>query len=310
MNEALKSLQEASKEPEWSNLSNLLASAQAGSAEDQIRVCGALLWVGFACPAATTSLYDGLFQGEDASFDSDGLAADIPDSFWQAFQSTLDGPEGGYDPTTITATVAALGGAVDPKFHELAELAAEQHPGADKPSTKSLPPLLDLDQLGTCDEHSLGKTLYKMLVENGYDAEVLDRNALGLSQLPPALAYVNTRILQMHDVWHLVAGYETTGLHEIAISAFQLAQFGHNYSAMFLATVATMSQRNGTDAFNLMMLIYGESWRHGRETPPLMAVPFEQEWQVPIEGIRAKYDIQPFVGSLPANLFEQLREAG
>jgi hypothetical protein len=52
-----------------------------------------------------------------------------------------------------------------------------------------------------------------------------------------------------------------------AICSFQLAQFGHNYSAMFLATVATMSQSSSPEAFNLMMRIFSESWLHGSKAP-------------------------------------------
>ena len=40
----------------------------------------------------------------------------------------------------------------------------------------------------------------------------------------------NRRILQLHDVWHLFAGFGFTAQGEVAISGFQLAQFGQNYS--------------------------------------------------------------------------------
>ena len=307
---SLENLRAVTKQPNWPLLSTRLSEAKLGDESAQLEICGALLWAGFACPAAIGPVYDALFMPERAvNFEVGDLEAPIPESFWQRFQETLDGPEGGYDPTSITATVAALGGATDPRFHELAEQAAAEHPGADQPANKAIPPLLDLTSLGNCGDETLGKTLFKMLVENGYDAEVLDRDAIGLSQLPPATRYVNTRILQMHDVWHLVAGYETTGLHEIAISAFQLAQFGHNYSAMFLATVATMSQSNGTDGFNLMMAVYEESWKHGRQTPPLMAIEFEDEWSATITDIRTRYNIEPYTSAFPADLFEQLRAA-
>ncbi len=52
---------------------------------------------------------------------------------------------------------------------------------------------------------------------------MLDRDAPSLRDLPAPLNYLNARILQVHDLWHLVGGYQTTGLHEIAISAFHLA---------------------------------------------------------------------------------------
>ena len=119
-----------------------------------------------------------------------------------------------------------------------------------------------------------------LLVANGYDLEVLDREAIALSALPPALRYTNTRILQMHDVWHLVAGYTTSASHEIAISAFQLAQFGHGYSAMFLATVFTMAGRERPEGFPVLGLLVAEAWRHGRSAPSLMAVPWERTGNV------------------------------
>ena len=145
-----------------------------------------------------------------------------------------------------------------------------------------------------------------MLVDNNFDAEVLDREVIGLANLPPALRYVNTRILQMHDVWHLAAGYQTTSLHEIAISAFQLAQFGHNYSSMFLATVATMSCCKTPAGFGLLMQNIIEAWRHGRATPALMSIHWESEWHETPEQIRARHGITPFKGSFPPDLLEQL----
>jgi ubiquinone biosynthesis protein Coq4 len=143
-----------------------------------------------------------------------------------------------------------------------------------------------------------------MLVENGYDLEVLDREAIGLGELPPALRYLNTRILQMHDVWHLVAGYSTSASHEIAISAFQLAQFGHNYSAHFLAVVSALTHLQRPEGFGVIALLVAEAWRHGRATPPLMAIAWEQEWSRSIEEIRAAYGIPAYESVLPAELFE------
>ena len=203
----------------------------------QQQVCGALLWTAFAAPGAVTEVYDAIAAGAAGeALDSTSWQAEecaIPESFWETFADTLTGPEQGYDATTITVAVAALGGCVAEEFGELAESAAQQHPGSNDAASQAIPELTDIDALGGLPEGSLGNDLYRMLVDNNFDAEVLDREVIGLANLPPALRYVNTRILQMHDVWHLVAGYQTTSLHEIAISAFQLAQFGHNIRRCF-----------------------------------------------------------------------------
>lgn len=297
--------------PEPDQLLRDLKAAKQGDSEAQLAVCGALVWAAFSAPATLGAIYDNqsrVYVGAEISEPSiTGEEAPLPDSFWLQFETLIVGPEAGYDASSITAAVATLGGAVSPGFRELAESAARQHSGADNAASKDVPPLLELSQLSDAPEGSLGHALYRMLVDNGYDAEVLDRESIGLSNLPPAARYLNTRILQMHDVWHLVAGYQTTSLHEIAISSFQLAQFGHNYSGMFLATVCVMSQKNGTDAFNLMMQVIAESWVHGRQTPPLMAVAFETEWHNSIEEIRDRYKIPAFQGSFPPDLFEQIK---
>lgn len=299
--------------PDRSQMVSYLRAAKGGDSEAQLAVCGALVWAAFAAPAAIAAIYgyqSSVYLGTElADLPIVGDEAKLPDTFWQAFETLLIGPEAGYDASSITAAVASLGSAVAPDFRELVEAAANEHSGAGQAAEKAIPPLLELSDLAHAPVGSLGNSLYRMLVDNGYDAEVLDRESIGLANLPPALRYLNTRILQMHDVWHLVAGYQTTSLHEIAISSFQLAQFGHNYSAMFLATVSVMSQNNSADAFNLMMQIIAESWRHGCQSPPLMAIPFEAEWHSSIEDIRDRYEIPVFQGSFPPDLFEQLRAA-
>lgn len=148
------------------------------------------------------------------------------------------------------------------------------------------------------------------MVDDGFDLEVLDRDELGLADLPPPLDYLNVRILQCHDVWHTVAGYETTGLHEVAISGFQMGQFGHQYSATFLALVLTTlawTQPIEATGFTLDTILSG--YRHGRETPPLLGVEWESIWHLPISEVRAAVGVTPYDSPYPAGLLEELRSA-
>jgi len=99
------------------------------------------------------------------------------------------------------------------------------------------------------------------------------------------------------------------GSHEIAISAFQLAQFGHNYSAMFLATGAVMSHTTQARAFPILMQLVLEAWQHGRKAPAFMEIQWEEEWTTPIEEIRRKYGIPVYRSVLPTDLLETATEA-
>ena len=268
-----------------------------------------MAWAGFSCPDAIEAVYDNIATAWLGSGEAPRIPGHLPEAplepdFWTAFWSVIDDAEKGYDAASITARVAALGGAVHSDFEAIAETCARRHPGAGAALTRPVPGRTDLERLRGCDENSLGRTLYGMVVDQGYDLEVLNREAIRLSALPPSLRYLNTRILQMHDVWHLVAGYETTATHEIAISAFQLAQFGHNYSAMFLATVTTIAHAMQPAGFPILMQLIAEAWQHGCRSPAFMDIEWEEEWNDCIETIRARHGIAVYRSALPADLLE------
>ena len=166
-----------------------------------------------------------------------------------------------------------------------------------------------LQALARCPAGSLGAEFHSLVVDNGFDLEVLDREALGLEKLPAPLPYLNARILQCHDLWHIVAGYRTTALHEVAISAFQLAQFGHHYSAMFLGMVLARVAFEQPQGGKLMLDTILTAWAHGRRTPPLLAVNWPAVWDLPVAEVRAKLRVDPYVSPYPADLFEQLSAA-
>ncbi len=305
----LSLIKENTSKPQFTKLKETFGQAMNNDPMARAKICGNMVWTAFCAPAATNRIYDsmtGEVKNNEGDYAGENLAeAPLPDSFWKEFDEALSGPEGGYDASSITMAVASLGKSINPQFFLLAEQAANNHEGVMEPSLRNIPDMISLDELGAQPEKSLASNLYKMLVENGFDAEVLDRETIGLQNLTPALRYLNTRILQMHDVWHLVGGYQTTSLHEIAISAFQLAQFGHNYSAMFLATICSISHLRQPLGFPILLQTIKEAWLHGREQPSFMDIEWEQEWQHSIDEVREKYGAKPFQGSFPADLLEK-----
>ena len=232
-------IQQATKRVDAETIARAVANVKRGDRSGYITLTGVMNWAGYSCPGATIAVYDNIASAwlgtGPAPEVPTGLAeAPLEDSFWEAYWKVVEGPPEGYDALTVTVAVAALGSAVHPDYELIAESNAHNHPGAAIAVTSEIPGFTDIESMASCPKDSLGLLLHKMLVENGYDPEVLDREAIELSAKPHALHYLNARILQMHDVWHLVAGYTTHSSNEIAISAFQLAQFGHNYSGMFL----------------------------------------------------------------------------
>ncbi|MEQ8611350.1 MAG: Coq4 family protein [Parvibaculaceae bacterium] len=305
------------------DIETLGANAKAGDPAAMREMAAAIAHVAFVSPGASMAVLDNLTRGwvgESAALPGTPPAqlemlarlgeAERPDAaFWDRFWSFIDNRDGNMSGEEVTARVAGLASNLPASFVGRAEKAAIAHPGTAGAENRALPPKLTLDVLGAQPEGSLGHDFYRLIVDNDFHLEVLDREETGLSDMPPALRYLNTRILQMHDVWHLMAGYRTTALQEVGISAFSLAQFDHSYSGMLIATAATSTLFNAPEAFPVIMQLIIEGWQHGRMTPSFMAIEWEQEWHRPIADIRTQYGIEAFTSIYPADLVEQLRSA-
>lgn len=292
----------------------LKAEGKRASVERRIALASALAHTAFLAPDRVGEVYDAVALGwrgqhikaepiatlKDNSSDaaSDGLW----DSWWAVVEDAIDGK---LDALAITQRTAALGQWMPESFVQRVAASSYLYPGIEDAAKAPLPPHMTLDRLAACPKGSLGRQFHDLIVDNTFDLEVLDRDELGLAALPAPLDYLNTRILQAHDLWHITAGYETTALHEIAISAFQMAQFGHNYSAQFLSITAAVSALTPARGAVVLYDTITSAWAHGRETSPLMLIEWEGELDKPLADIRANFGIGPYARPYPANLIER-----
>jgi ubiquinone biosynthesis protein Coq4 len=264
--------------------------------------------VAFVVPGAGLAVYDRLSEdyldgvplcfttralGEDASArlrEHASMAPGLPAALWPLI-------EGGVDPGQITPAVAALGAAHPVALRDSCARAMRQHPGFDEFRTRAPLPRLTLQRIAGCAAGSLGHALYRLIVDNGFDLEVLDPEVV--KDYHPELDGPNRYILQVHEIWHLVAGYSTSPGHEVAISGFQLAQFGHPYSRDFLAAIIALTTFTAPVAACFVIQLALEGWRHGRRTPPLTLVDWDRCWEDSIDDIRARESIEPYRSLLP-----------
>jgi ubiquinone biosynthesis protein Coq4 len=244
----------------------------------RLRLAAALAHAAFAAPERVAASYDavacawlgGAIAGAPIRTRR-RRALPIPAALWPALWAIRGDAEAGrLDAGLVTARVAGLGALLDPRFRTRAAEAALAWPGNAAVADKAMPPRWTLDRLARRPAGSLARDFHRLIVETGFDLEVLERDDAVLAAMPRPLGYLNARILQCHDLWHIVAGYQTTPMDEVAISAFQLGQFGHPYSAMFLAFVAAGAADRDGPAFPLLMDTIFTAWKHGRETAPLM----------------------------------------
>ena len=233
----------------------------------------------------------------------------IPPAFWQGLWSLLEEPPGNLTAPNVTSRTAALAGEVSPDLQARVAQAAMAYPGVPAAAAQGMPRRFTLEALSRAPAGSLAAAFHSLVVDNGFDLEVLDRDGLGLDKLPAPLGYLNARILQCHDLWHIVGGYQTTALHEVAISGFQLGQFGHHYSAMFLGMVLTRVAFERPEGGPLLLDTILSAWAHGRRTPPLLGVDWEAVWDRPTAEVRSRLGVSAYVSPWPADIFEQLSTA-
>jgi ubiquinone biosynthesis protein Coq4 len=278
----------------------------------------AALWLNAACaaPERLAALYDGAAQGwlgrapQAAALDLPQTAPEpIPQEFWQAYWALLAESPLTLGAGGVTVRTAELLGLLAPGMSPRVGAASLAYPGCAEAVAQGYPHRFTIEALARCPKDSLGGEFHDLIVDNGFDLEVLDRDAMGLSSAPAPHNYLNARILQCHDLWHLAGGYRTTGLHEVAISGFQAGQFGHHYSAMFLGVVLSRVAFERPEGAAIFLDTVTTAWTHGRESPPLLGVDWEAIWDLPVDEVRARLGLTAYVSPWPADLFEQLLAA-
>ncbi|MDO9249773.1 MAG: Coq4 family protein [Phenylobacterium sp.] len=291
----------------------LAASLRAGGAA-QSDLAALLVHAATAAPEKLVLIYDGATEGwlgvapRGPMIEAHGAPEPIPAAFWDSFWSLVDDPVANLDAGEVTVRTAALAGTL-PDLQGRVARCAGLYPGVSAAAATGYPKPFTLEALARCPAGSLGAEFHDLIVDNDFDLEVLDREALGLADMPAPLDYLNARILQCHDLWHLLAGYRTTALHEVAISGFQMAQFGHHYSSMFLGMVTSKIALGQAEALPLFLDTILSAWTHGRRSPPLIGLDWERLWDQPADAIRAATGVSLYVSPYPADLFEQMRAA-
>jgi ubiquinone biosynthesis protein Coq4 len=228
-----------------------------------------------------------------------------PRAVWDAFWNVVD-PEPGAQSSAgakdaaldFTGRVVAIGLHYDAELLMRCERAHYLHEDVRKllaqPEVR-----MTTDDLRNWPKDSLGTNLLDMLTSKGYDLEVINPDDVMLPPVFAAQNRTNRRILQLHDVWHLVGGFGFTAQGEVAISGFQLAQFGQNYSTRFLAATTTMMCLRPVVDVDQFISLIAEGWRHGRRAPPLMSVEWHKMLGRSIADLRAEMHVAPFKSRTP-----------
>lgn len=151
-----------------------------------------------------------------------------------------------------------------------------------------IPPAHDLDQLLTLPQDSLGYIYAAKLKKTGFDPNL----HIGMTAESDA-HYVEIRISQTHDIWHIVTGFGVSFIDEIGLQAFYLSQFAYPVGTMLVGnSLISLTLREPAQLPQLIEAIT-QGLQMGKTAQSLFAQKWEEGWEKPLKQWQAELNLQP-----------------
>jgi ubiquinone biosynthesis protein COQ4 len=140
---------------------------------------------------------------------------------------------------------------------------------------------VDLDALRALPPGTLGWTFAEHLTANGLKPEALPR-------LPATTEteYVRAHLLEVHDVWHVLLGFDTEVSGELGMQAFSLAQLGSPFAAGILAGGLANTLLYAFSERDKRMRAIVRGWLLGKQARLLFGVDWARMWERPLAQVR------------------------
>ncbi len=161
---------------------------------------------------------------------------------------------------------------------------------------------ITLESLEAMPEGSVGRGYWQFLTENGLEKNLATNyktlhdfmaRSGQLDRMPEELKYAIIRGFQIHDLLHVLTGYTSSALAELALQAFCLAQLQFPYFGMWMATTTASMTFLQPDAIVPVMDAISSGWQNGRRVSNLQFEKWEQEFEAPLTDVRERYGIPP-----------------
>ena len=144
---------------------------------------------------------------------------------------------------------------------------------------------VDFDHLRALPETTLGGAYVRFLDRHGLDPDLFQRPT-GLPEVP---AYVSQRMRQVHDLWHVLAGYEPDIAGEIAVQAFSFGQTKMIPPALIALVAAAKFAPKQPRIFQMLI----DGYRVGSNAKFLPPVWLEEHFERPLDEVRKELGIVP-----------------
>ncbi len=152
----------------------------------------------------------------------------------------------------------------------------------------------NLDELLQYPEESLGHIYASTMKAKGFSAEDLYTTA----SIHSDVSYINARIGQTHDLWHIITGFDTSDLGEIGLQAFYLAQFPDPLATMLIANSLIAVTLLIPEELPKLLQAIAKGWEMGSKAKPLFPQKWEENWEKPLTEWQTELNIQSVAFSI------------
>lgn len=147
----------------------------------------------------------------------------------------------------------------------------------------------DLDALLQYPKDSLGYIYAMQMKRQGFRAEALYEGM----QIDSEASYLEARLSQTHDIWHVVTGFGVSATEEIGLQAFHLPQFPYPLAIALLSSSMMSAMLFSPGELPALLESIQKGWAMGQLAKPLFAQKWEEAWEKPLAQWRAELGIQP-----------------
>ncbi len=160
----------------------------------------------------------------------------------------------------------------------------------------------DLNELLRLPHGTFGHEFARWMLDNNLKLNLMERDDAGASDSD--LAYMSRRLIQVHDFWHVLSGYNRDPIGELGILAFSYGQSHSRGVGFILASIIFRSAREqwrerGRLVSPLIPYLW-RGYRRGRRSRFLPPLILEDYLSLPIDSVRQLLEIEPLQRSFNA----------
>ncbi len=156
---------------------------------------------------------------------------------------------------------------------------------------------VDLAALERLPRGTFGRAFARWMSEQAFEPGMEARDWTGDDEL----AYVGRRLSQVHDLWHVLSGYNRDPLGELGMLAFSVGQTATRGFVFILSNVAWRAVcnrwRDDRRLGSPLLPYLWRAYRAGRRARYLPALVLEERFGISLADVRRELGIEPLTAS-------------